>query len=500
MAKLTPKGIRAAPAGRWLPDDARRGTGVLVLYVTGPGNGIWYFRYTTITGRRDTLPLLYPHGACEYHEAGDGEATYSLKQARDLADKHRAVYLAGNRDLRAYYDHQIAQAAAAEKAALESQHQAEADAAAAAARRDKHSVKALLAAYVGHLERRGKPAARDARNIFRRNVEDAFPDLATRPAAEITASELRGVLARLVEAGKGRTAGKLRSYLSAAFQLALRAENDPAAPTGLSDFEIVANPCDRIPSLSEFNRTRDRALSWPELIAYRKAVEALPRGATRDCLLAALLLGGQRLAQLARVTRDDLTVGDGESDATITLRDPKGARKHPRLHVLPLQGRALALVKRRLSALDAAKAAAEAKAARKAARKRTPEAADLAKRTCGLLFSHDYRSSVRVETLSNAVGGLSTTLLESKDVTAPFRLSDIRRTAETLLAGLGVSSDVRAQLQSHGLGGIQTRHYDRHSYMAEKRAALALWESQLYRRKVANGSAAATKRQRAKKP
>ena len=496
MAKLTPKSIRAAPTGRWLPDDARRGTGVLVLYVTGPGKGIWYFRYTTSTGRRDTLPLLYPHGACEYHEAGDGEATYSLKQARDLADKHRAVYLAGNRDLRGYYDQQIAQDAAAEQAAIEAQRQAEAEAALAVARREKHSLKALLAAYVGHLERRGKPAARDASNIFRRHVEDAFPALAARPATEITAADLRSVLARLVEAGKGRTAGKLRSYLSAAFQLALRAENDPAAPTGLSDFEIVANPCDRIPSLSEFNRTRDRALSWPELTAYRKAVEALPKGATRDCLLAALLLGGQRLAQLARATREDLSVGDGQSDATITLRDPKGARKQPRLHALPLQGRALALFRRRLSALDDAMAAAEAKAARKA----KTDAADLAKRTCRLLFSHDYRSSVRVETLSTAVAELSTTLLASKDITAPFRLSDIRRTAETLLAGLGVSSDVRAQLQSHGLGGIQTRHYDRHSYMAEKRAALALWESQLYRRKVTNGSAATKKRQRVKKP
>jgi hypothetical protein len=69
------------------------------------------------------------------------------------------------------------------------------------------------------------------------------------------------------------------------------------------------------------------------LIAYRKAVEALPKGATRDCLLAALLLGGQRLAQLAR---------------------------------------ALALFKRRLSALDDARAAAEAKPALKAARKRKP--------------------------------------------------------------------------------------------------------------------------------
>ena len=43
------------------------------------------------------------------------------------------------------------------------------------------------------------------------------------------------------------------------------------------------------------------------------------------------------------------------------------------------------------------------------------------------------------------------------------------------MAALGISTDVRAQIQSHGLGGIQARHYDRHEYMPEKCAALELW-------------------------
>ena len=38
---------------------------------------------------------------------------------------------------------------------------------------------------------------------------------------------------------------------------------------------------------------------------------------------------------------------------------------------------------------------------------------------------------------------------------------------------------MRAHLQSHGLGGVQTRHYDRHSTMDEKRKALELWEGRL---------------------
>ena len=58
-------------------------------------------------------------------------------------------------------------------------------------------------------------------------------------------------------------------------------------------------------------------------------------------------------------------------------------------------------------------------------------------------------------------------------------MGDLRRTAETQLARLGVSKDDRAQLLSHGLGGVQSRHYDRHEYMDEKRAALNKWSKHL---------------------
>jgi hypothetical protein len=48
-----------------------------------------------------------------------------------------------------------------------------------------------------------------------------------------------------------------------------------------------------------------------------------------------------------------------------------------------------------------------------------------------------------------------------------------------MLAELGISRDVRAQLLSHGVSGVQAQHYDRHEYMREKSAALAAWERRL---------------------
>jgi len=53
-----------------------------------------------------------------------------------------------------------------------------------------------------------------------------------------------------------------------------------------------------------------------------------------------------------------------------------------------------------------------------------------------------------------------------------FTVGDLRRTVETRLAAAGLQSGELAQLQSHGLGGVQSRHYNKHDYLQEKRAAL----------------------------
>ena len=52
-----------------------------------------------------------------------------------------------------------------------------------------------------------------------------------------------------------------------------------------------------------------------------------------------------------------------------------------------------------------------------------------------------------------------------------FQLKRIRSAVETLLAREGVSRE-RGHLQSHGLTGVQSRHYDGHDYIPEKRNAL----------------------------
>jgi len=55
---------------------------------------------------------------------------------------------------------------------------------------------------------------------------------------------------------------------------------------------------------------------------------------------------------------------------------------------------------------------------------------------------------------------------------ADFQAKQIRSGVETLLASASVSSDIRGRLQSHGISGIQNRHYNAYEYLPEKREAL----------------------------
>jgi integrase len=59
---------------------------------------------------------------------------------------------------------------------------------------------------------------------------------------------------------------------------------------------------------------------------------------------------------------------------------------------------------------------------------------------------------------------------------------DLRRTASTMWAEIGISQHINDRLLNHVTGGKQSSVaciYHRHEYLAEKQAALLLWEKRL---------------------
>lgn len=432
---LTDAQVRAKHApGRKLSEDCDgRGGGALVVR-WGTGAKRWYyFRYTDPRRRQCAVALNVD------------TLTEARSQARALAKRAREARAMGM-DLRAILDQEEAQRRADVRARL--------DAAAEAARAaERGTLRALLGAYVAFLDRAGKQAAGDARRLFQRHVYDAHAALVERQAATITPDNVTTIVRSVVERGHGRTAAKLRSYLRSAYALAVRARLDASAPAALVELGITTNPAAATAALAEFNGVRDRVLTAGELGHYAAALYAKAPSPARDALLLALLLGGQRPTQLLRCARGDVDLGA----RTITLRDGKGRRKVPRLHLLPL-----------------------GRAAHELASGRGEGEADAP------LFSNDGKRATRIETCEELAGEILAAmasdehLREAKALGAGrAQLRDLRRTCETMLAELGVPRDVRAQIQSHGLGGVQARHYDRHDYAREKREALATWEARV---------------------
>jgi integrase len=249
-------------------------------------------------------------------------------QARERFDEWMGLINQGVRSVREY----LADRQRQDDAAKAAEQADAARLAAAAEAKARYSLGALLTAYWKHLEKAGKQSAGDVQNLLTNHVIKAFPDVSAKPASEIRPSDLRRVLAKLIEEDKGRTAGKLRSYVRAAFGVAIRSENDPTAPSMLHGFGVESNPADALPSLTQFTRRGERTLNADELRLFMERVAKLPGPQIRAALQLALLLGGQRPQQLLRVTAADLDL----EASTVVLRDGKGARRQARLHVLPL--------------------------------------------------------------------------------------------------------------------------------------------------------------------
>ena len=296
----------------------------------------------------------------------------------------------------------------------------------------EHTLSKLLDAYVDYLEKCERSSFADARSIFKHHVAEAWPDIASGPAASLSPAQVTDMMRALIKAGKGRTANKLRAYMRAAYQCALDVNSLAAIPETFKSFKIVSNPA----ALTKRDALQDKADKNPlvleDLKKYWKRIKAEP-GIRGAALRLHLLSGGQRIEQLSKLKRADVT------DTVFTIYDAKGRPgQGPRKHAVPLLPEALAAV-----AVLVAKGGGEY-----------------------VISTDGGKTALSAMTLSNwSQDVVGDTILE-------FQLKRVRSGVETALAAAKVSLAVRGHLQSHGLSGVQAKHYDGHDYMAEKREAL----------------------------
>ncbi|MGQ7959898.1 tyrosine-type recombinase/integrase [Pseudomonas sp. SP16.1] len=421
----------------WLTEAGGRGEGRLRLRAFPNGEHAFYYRYS-LDGVQKQLRI---------NKKGLDEAR---DEARDLTD----LYRAGHRDLHGYLAQtRVIEDAAREAAARELE-----------AKARQGTLAQLLADYIADLDRRGKSSVKDVRGAFRLDVLTAFPSTVAKPAKEITSSDitrmLRHCLTRPVASkGRGkrltpasasnnklRQASKLRAYLHAAFGFGLTADNDALRADGEVLFGLSFNPVANTKTIEGADRAETWALTKAELKEVLSAVETLPER-RRAIARAMLYLAGQRVEMLCRVTWPDL-FDDGEHGAVMRLVDMKGGKgTPPREHLLPMTER-LAEIMAPLLALRGSDAPGP--------------------------FTLSGKSPATSGTLQKVFAELGDQL-SAEGKTRRFTWRHLRATVETHLASLGVNQERRAWLLSHGRSGVQAKHYDRYSYLPEKRQDLDKW-------------------------
>jgi integrase len=288
-AIISDAAMRARPEAKdvWLIEPGARGEGRLVGRITPAGARSMYYRYSAPSGERVRL-LIGP-----YDPRGDGHAAFTVQQARDRARDLSALYRSGVRDLRGHFARQEddrRRALAAEDAA-----RAEAERLAAVERERRVTVRALFDRWCSvdlkpHVRADGtrqgrKDGGEYARQQFERRV---FPRIGDRLAPEVTRADLMSILDDTKAAGRLRTANVLLADLKQMFRF--------AEQRGIVDRDPLAGIVRR--DVGGAETQRDRVLSAAELVDLTKRLPAARMNARSTAAVWLLLATGARIGEL----------------------------------------------------------------------------------------------------------------------------------------------------------------------------------------------------------
>lgn len=270
-----------------------------------------------------------------------------------------------------------------------------------------------------YMERYSLPRKRSSR-LDREIIDrDLLPAWRGRPAASIRKREVVALLDAIVDRGSPIQANRTRSVVSGIFAFGLKRD--------LVEFNPVAGTDMPAPEVK-----RDRVLSDEEIREFWRSTANM-QAAIRDALRG-ILLTGQRPGEVAGLTRSELS-----GDSWII---PAARMKQKREHVVPVVGLFAEIVTASGSPV--------------------------------LFASRDrLRFGLPIERSSLSAAMLRMRRRLGWPDTRPH---DLRRTAATNMARLGVSRFVVSRVLAHTDSSI-TGTYDRWEYAQEKRDALSKWDA-----------------------
>lgn len=284
--------------------------------------------------------------------------------------------------------------------------------------------------YLTDLRAKGRRSVKD---IERALALDVLPRIGDITASAVTAQEIREILYTVIKRGARVQANRLRSHLMSMFNHALRHDNDPESLGTPVRFGVTHNPVAAVPRNPMAENVGERVLTWAEIKQIWTGMPPIPRMAIQ----LILAFGGQRPGEVTGAGWSEFNGG--------VWCIPYTRTKNKKDHLLPVPK----LAEDILLALH-----------------------DLhygewlfPARNCALSTKPWDKSSL---------SGMVARYCKESGM-APWTPKDLRRTAKTLMGELGLSKEIRDRIQNHALDDVSSKHYDRYSYLNEKRAALDIW-------------------------
>jgi integrase len=273
-----------------------------------------------------------------------------------------------------------------------------------------------------------KKKPRSVREDERMLRVELLPRWAERKLSDIRRRDVIAMLDEIAERAPIR-ANRVRALCSKMFNFAIQ--------RGGLEF----NPAHNTPRSLE--RPRDRRLSDPELRQLWLALEAEPPHVAALFKLA--LYTAARRSELTNMAWSEIDLEQG------WWTPPSSRSKNNRERRIPLSGSALALLRQ--------------------LRDGSTEQYVFPGRRSGTPLAHrqDWIDRIR----------------QRAGLAEAWSLHDLRRSAASGLAALGVARPVIARVLGHAESGVTGIHYDKHGYSSEQRRALQKWDHHL--RRVTSG-------------
>jgi integrase len=290
--------------------------------------------------------------------------------------------------------------------------------------------------YIKKMRDDGKSTWEAVQNDINANCQSIM----TMQANMVEPVHIRKILHTIINRGSEVQANRIRAYLHRAFKLGVYHDNDPVNLSSSVIFQLSMNPVEAIPKNTKAEAAGERNLSFAEI---RTLWNSGDIGEQMHNAAKLLLIYGCRMMELCGANKNEF---DFEAMIwTIPWERVKTSKKNKRPHLLPITPMAKTLLDRQfIYAWDS-----------------------------DYLFPgrHDNSKHIHQTSLNHALRRVSGI--------AVFDVRALRRTWKTRTGEVGIGIEVRNLIQNHSRTDVSSVHYDKWSYLVEKREALEKWECHL---------------------